>query len=340
MDKQLENTNLNILRNSWQKLVAPYQHSDLHRSLGQLANSLIPYLALWALMVFSLRISIWLSLAITIPAAAFLVRIFIIFHDCGHGSFFKSKKTNQWVGFFLGVLVFTPSENWWHDHAVHHATVGNLDRRGVGDVMTMTVQEYQQSSSWKRLTYRVFRHPLAMFIVGPILVFLIITRFPSPGAGKSEKLSVVYANLAILIIFALMSLAIGWKTYLLLQVTVMWLAGAVGLWMFYFQHQFENTYWVRSSQWDYSLAALKGASCYQLPKVLQWITGNIGFHHIHHLSPRIPNYFLERCYKENPLLRAAVTFNLISGLKSLPLRLWDEQAQCMVGFRAARVKLD
>lgn len=338
MDTPLENTNLNTLRNSWQKLVAPYQHSDLHRSLWQLANSLIPYLAFWALMVFSLRISIWLSLAITIPAAAFLMRIFIIFHDCGHGSFFKSKTANQWVGFFVGVLVFTPSENWWHDHAVHHATAGNLDRRGVGDVTTMTVQEYQQSSRWKRLIYRVFRHPLGMFIMGPILVFLILNRFPTPGAGKREKLSVVYTDLAILIIFALMSLAIGWKTYLFLQVMVSWLAGALGIWMFYIQHQFEKAYWVHSSQWDYTLSAMKGASCYRLPKVLQWFTGNIGFHHIHHLSPRIPNYYLERCYDENPLLHAAPTFNLISGLKSLSLRLWDEQAQCMVGFRAARVK--
>ena len=337
MDIHLENSNLITLRNSWQKMVAPYQHADLRRSLGQIANSLIPYLACWALMIFSLRVSIWLSLVFVIPAAAFLMRIFIIFHDCGHGSFFKSKKVNQWVGFLVGVLVFTPSENWWHEHAVHHATAGNLDRRGVGDVTTMTVEEYRQSSPWKRLGYRVFRHPVGMFIGGPILVFLIINRFPSPGAGKREKLSVVYADLAILIVFALMSLTIGWKTYLLLQIMVMWLAGAAGIWMFYVQHQFENVYWVHNSEWDYVLSAIKGASCYQLPRVLQWFTGNIGFHHIHHLNPRIPNYFLERCYNENPLLRANTTLNFISGLKSLSLRLWDEQAQRMVGFQAAKI---
>jgi len=317
-------------------MVAPYQHADLQHSLGQIANSLLPYLALWALMIFSLHISIWLSLVLAIPAAAFLMRIFIIFHDCGHGSFFKSKTANHWVGFFMGVLVFTPSENWWHDHALHHATAGNLDKRGLGDVTTMTVEEYQQSSRWKRLSYRAFRNPFGMFIVGPILVFLILNRFPTKGAGKKEKLSVVLVDLAILIIFALMSMAIGWKTYLLLQVVVMWMAGAAGIWMFYVQHQFENVYWVHSSQWDYLDSALMGASCYQLPKVLQWFTGNIGFHHIHHLSPRIPNYFLERCYIENPLLRAKTTLNLISGLKSLSLRLWDEQDQRMVGFDAVK----
>jgi acyl-lipid omega-6 desaturase (Delta-12 desaturase) len=337
MEKQEENTNLINLRNSWQKMVAPYAHADLQHGLGQIATSLLPYLALWALMIFSLRVSIWLSLVFAIPAAAFLMRIFIIFHDCGHGSFFKSRTANQWVGFFVGVLVFTPSENWWHDHAVHHATAGDLDRRGVGDVTTMTVEEYRQSSRWQRLTYRVFRNPLAMFIVGPIAVFLIINRFPTPGAGRKEKLSVVFADLVIAVIFVLMGLAIGWKTYLLLQVFVMWLAGAAGIWMFYVQHQFEKVYWVHSSQWDYLDSALKGASCYQLPKLLQWFTGNIGFHHIHHLSPRIPNYFLERCYKENPLLRANTTLNLITGLKSLSLRLWDEQAQRMVGFRAVKV---
>jgi acyl-lipid omega-6 desaturase (Delta-12 desaturase) len=336
MEKQEENLNFINLRNSWQKMVAPYAHADLRHSLGQIATSLFPYLALWALMIFSLHVSIWLSLVFAILAAAFLIRIFIIFHDCGHGSFFKSRTANQWVGFLVGVLVFTPSENWWHDHAVHHATAGDLDRRGVGDVNTMTVEEYRQSSRWHRLTYRVFRNPLAMFIVGPIVVFLILNRFPTRGAGRKEKLSVVFADLVIAVIFVLMSMAIGWKAYLLLQVFVMWLAGAAGIWMFYVQHQFENVYWVHSAQWDYLDSALKGASCYQLPKLFQWFTGNIGFHHIHHLSPRIPNYFLELCYKENPLLRANTTLNLISGLKSLSLRLWDEQAQRMVSFRSVR----
>jgi len=320
-------------KNYWQKLVAPYAHSDLRRSLGQLANSLLPYLALWGLMIWSLRISYLLTLALVIPAAGFLVRLFIIFHDCGHGSFFKSNTVNRWVGFFLGVLVFTPSENWWHDHAIHHATAGNLDKRGVGDITTLTVEEYAQGSKWKRLTYGLFRHPLIMFIFGPILVFIIMNRVPSRGAGKRERRSVVLANLTLLAIFLIASVTIGWKAYLMIQLPVMWLAGSIGLWLFYIQHQFEDVYWVRNDQWDFTHAALDGASFYKLPKVIQWFSGNIGYHHIHHLMPRIPNYFLEKCYEDNPDLQCPTTFSLRSSLKALSLRLWDEQDHRMVGFR-------
>lgn len=329
----MERPNFNNLKTSWQKMVAPYQHSDLRRSLGQLANTLLPYLGLWILIIFSLRISYWITLVLIIPAAAFLVRLFIIFHDCGHNSFFKSKTANRWVGFFLGVLTFTPSETWWHDHAIHHATAGNLDKRGTGDVTTWTVAEYRQRSLWQRFTYRVFRHPLGMFIFGPLLVFLITHRFTSPNGGKRERLNVIMTNLALLAIFLVMSLAIGWKVFLLIQIPIMWLAGAGGIWLFYIQHQFEDAYWVPSGDWDYTHAALEGASYYKLPKVLQWFSGNIGFHHIHHLSPRIPNYFLEKCYKENPPLQDVPTFNIVTGLKALKLRLWDEQIKKMVDFR-------
>jgi acyl-lipid omega-6 desaturase (Delta-12 desaturase) len=324
-------------KNYWQKLVAPYAHSDLRYSLGQLANSLLPYLALWGLMIWSLHISYLITLVLVIPASGFLMRLFIIFHDCGHGSFFKSTTANRWVGFFLGVLAFTPSENWWHDHAIHHATTGNLDKRGVGDVMTMTVEEYVQSSPWKRLTYRLFRHPLIMFIFGPILVFFIMDRIPSPTAGKRERRSVIFANLTLLAIFLIASFTIGWKAYLLIQIPVMWLAGAIGLWLFYIQHQFEEVYWVRNDQWDFTHAALDGASFYKLPRIIQWFSGNIGYHHIHHLMPRIPNYFLEKCYNENPDLQCPATFNLGNSLKSLKLRLWDEQAHRMVGFKGAKL---
>jgi len=324
------------LRATWQKMVAPYQYPDLKRSLRQLANTLLPYLGLWLLMVFSLHISYALTLLLMVPAAGFLVRLFIIFHDCGHGSFFKSRSANRWVGFFLGVLSFTPSESWWHDHAVHHATTGNLDKRGTGDVPTMTVEEFRHATPWQRLSYRVFRHPIVLFGIGPLVSFLIAPRFIYAKTGRAERLSVLYTNLALLAIFAGMSLLIGWREYLLIQLPVMWLAGAGGIWMFYMQHQYENAYWVHATQWDYAHAALDGASYYRLPRVLQFFSGNIGFHHIHHLSPRIPNYFLEQCFRDNPELHAVPTLSLRSSLKSLALRLWDEQSQRMVGFRALK----
>jgi omega-6 fatty acid desaturase (delta-12 desaturase) len=324
------------LRATWQKMVAPYQHADMKRSLGQLANSLLPYLGLWVLMVFSLRVSYLLTMILAVPAAGFLVRLFIIFHDCGHGSFFKSRQVNRWVGFFLGVLTFTASESWWHDHAVHHATTGNLDKRGIGDVQTMTVEEYRRATPWQRLSYRVFRHPIVMFGIGPLISFMIVPRFVQAKAGRAERMSVIYTNLALLAIFGAMSLLIGWREYLLIQLPVMWLAGAGGIWMFYMQHQYERAYWVHAGQWDYAHAALDGASYYQLPRLLQWFSGNIGFHHIHHLSPRIPNYFLEKCFRENPELRAVPTLNLRTSLQSLALRLWDEQSQRMVSFRALK----
>jgi acyl-lipid omega-6 desaturase (Delta-12 desaturase) len=329
----MDQTEIDEIKKSWQKLVAPYQHADYQRSLRQLANSLLPYLGLWVLMVLSLRISYLLTLLLVIPAAGFLMRIFIIFHDCGHNSFFKSKETNRRVGFWLGILVFTASEQWFHSHAVHHATAGNLDKRGVGDVMTLTVAEYQQLSPWKKFTYRIFRQPIFMLGVGPLLSFLIAPRFASPGSNKTERLSVIYTNLVLLAIFVIMSLTIGWQAYLMIQLPVMWLAGAAGIWMFYVQHQFENTYWAHSSQWDYTLSAFQGASYYKLPRILQWFTGNIGFHHIHHLSPRIPNYFLEKCFRDNPPLHQAPTLTLRTALKSFGLRLWDERAQKMVGFQ-------
>ena len=333
-----ERSSLENLRSSWRKMVAPYQYSDLRRSLGQLANSLLPYLALWVLMIFSLRVSYWLTLVLIIPAAGFLVRLFIIFHDCGHGSFFKSTTANRRVGFFLGLLVFTPSDSWWHAHAVHHASAGNLDKRGVGDVMTMTVEEYQKASPWQRFSYRFFRHPAVLLGLGPFFTFLIAPRFPNAASSKSDRRSIWLTDLALLVVFAVMSLLIGVKEYLIIQIPVMWLAGAIGIWMFYVQHQFENVYWARSSEWDYTRAALEGASFYRLPRVLQWFTGNIGFHHIHHLSPRIPNYFLEKCFKENPALAAPVTINFLTALKTIPLRLWDEQTRRMVGFRALKAR--
>jgi len=324
------------LKSNWRKLVAPYQHSDLNQSIRQLVTTLVPYVACWTLMIYSLHISYWLTLALVIPTALFQMRLFIMFHDCGHGSFFNSHKANSVVGFFLGVLVFTPSEDWWRQHALHHATAGNLDKRGLGDIMTLTVAEYQQSSPWKRLTYGFFRHPLIMFTFGPIYIFLISQRLPSKGAGVKERRSVYLTDLVLLAIIAVFSLTIGLDKYLMIQLPLAWLAGMVGIWMFYIQHQYENVYWERDNNWDYFCAALQGASFYKLPGIMQWFSGNIGFHHIHHLSPRIPNYYLDKCFEENPALQNAETFTFRTGLKSLSLRLYDESARKLVSFKDMR----
>jgi omega-6 fatty acid desaturase (delta-12 desaturase) len=325
-----------LLRSTWRKLVAPYQHSDTRRSLVMLADSLIPYLIGWALIIYSLHISYWLTLALIIPTALFQVRLFIIFHDCGHGSFFNDRQANSLVGFFVGILVLTPSEDWWHQHALHHATAGNLDRRGQGDIMTLTVEEYQRSSWWKRLTYGFFRHPLIMFTFGPLYIFLLSQRFPEKGAGKKERRSVYLTDLALLAIFAAFSLTIGWEQFLMILLPLTWLGGMLGIWLFYIQHQYENVYWERQTDWDFLAAALQGASYYKLPGILQWFSGNIGFHHIHHLSPRIPNYYLEKCFVENPPLQNAQTITLRSSLKSLSLRLYDESSRKLVSFKDIR----
>jgi len=322
------------LRTNWRKFVAPYQHSDLTKSIIQLANSFIPFLIGWALMIYSLRISPWLTLALVIPTALFEVRMFIIFHDCGHGSFFNSQKANSLVGFIMGVFVLTPSEDWWHQHALHHATAGNLDKRGYGDVMTLTVEEYQQSTPWKRFMYGFFRHPLVMFTFGPLYIFAISNRFASKNASKKQRQSVVLTNLALLAITAILCLTIGWANFLLIMLPLTWLAGALGIWMFYIQHQYENVYWERNNAWDFVCSALQGASYYKLPRIAQWFTGNIGFHHIHHLSPRIPNYFLEKCFNETPEFQDAEIITLRASLRSLPLRLWDEQSRKLVSFAA------
>jgi omega-6 fatty acid desaturase (delta-12 desaturase) len=319
-------------KSSWQQAVAHYQQPDLVRSLWQVANTLVPYAILWYLMVRSLAISYWLTLALSIPAAGFLVRTFIIFHDCGHGSFFKSRKANDALGVITGILTFTPYHQWRYDHAVHHATAGDLDRRGVGDIWTLTVQEFLETSRWRRFGYRLFRNPLIMFGIGPFFAFVINQRFVKRGAGKRERHSVYWTNLALLGMVVLMSLIIGIKAYVLVQLPIIFVGAAAGVWLFYVQHQFEGVYWERRDKWDFVSAALEGSSFYRLPKVLQWFTGNIGFHHIHHLSPRIPNYYLERCQRESSVFHKIRPVTLLSSLKSITFHLWDEDQRKLVGF--------
>jgi omega-6 fatty acid desaturase (delta-12 desaturase) len=332
MNTRQMTTNFIQRSNSWQQVVRGYQNPDLKRSLWQIASSFIPYIILWFLMVLSLQVSYWLPLVLAIPAAGFMVRIFIIFHDCGHGSFFKSQRLNDSLGILKGIITFTPYYNWRHNHAVHHATTGDLDRRGVGDLYTMTVKEYVTAPYWKRLSYRLTRNPLVMFTIGSLLVFLIANRFSIGAEGKRERESVLWTDLALLVIVILAGLAIGIKDYLLIKLPILAIGTSIGVWLFYVQHQFEGVYWARHDQWDFYLAGYKGSSFYRLPGVLQWFTGNIGFHHIHHLNPRIPNYFLQKWHEENSIFQEVKPLEILSSLKSLKFRLWDEDRNMLVGF--------
>ena len=317
----------------WQQAVAKYQQSDTRRSVWQMINTITPYFILWYLAYRSLEVSYLLTLPLTFLAALFVFRIFIIFHDCGHGSFFKSKKWNDVVGFVTGIITFTPYYAWRHSHAVHHATSGDLDRRGVGDVWTMTYEEYQQQPRLKRIAYRLYRNPFVIFVVGPTIDFVVLQRLPSVNASEKprEKNSVHITNLILLGIFLLMGLTIGFKEYILVQLPIIAFASSIGVWFFYVQHQYENVYWERHDNWDYATAALQGSSYYELPKILQWFSGNIGFHHIHHLSPRIPNYKLEECHKTNEIFQIE-PLTLRTSLKSLHIRLYDEDRHKMIGY--------
>jgi omega-6 fatty acid desaturase (delta-12 desaturase) len=320
----------------WKEIVAKYQKPAAWRGIWQLTNTLVPYAALWFLMYLSLGVSYWLTVPLAILAGGFQVRLFIIFHDCGHGSFFKSRLANDIIGCITGVLTFTPYYQWRWEHAIHHSAAGDLDRRGTGDVWTLTVQEYLEASRWKRFAYRLARNPFVLFVLAPLFLFLIMQRIPNIKAPLRERLSVYGTNLGLLLMAAGMTWIFGFKAYLVLQLTAILVAGSAGVWLFYVQHQFEGVYWERRENWDFVTAALKGSSFYKLPKVLQWFSGNIGFHHIHHLSPRIPNYHLEKCHKAEPLFQTVKPVTLLSSFKSFTFRLWDEQRQRLVGYRVLR----
>jgi len=315
--------------------VARFQVASLWRARWQLINSLVPYVFLWFAMDRALLVSYWLMLPIAILAAGFLVRIFIIFHDCGHGSFFRSKRANNATGALAGLVLLTPYRHWRWQHSLHHGTAGDLDRRGSGDIWTLTVQEYLQSTRSRRLAYRLARNPIVLFVIAPLYVFVVQHRFASATAPKRERRSVHLTNWALLAAVLVMSVVIGLKALLLIQLTVSAFAGALGLWLFYVQHQFEGAYWARSVDWNYTAAALQGSSFYKLPRILQWFTGNIGFHHIHHLSPRIPNYHLQRCHDADPFFETIKPLTLLTSLKCLTHRLWDEQRNAFVGFGQA-----
>ena len=316
----------------WKKVVAKYQRASLWRSAYQLVNSFVPYTILWFLIYRSLSVSYWIAVPLMILAGGFLMRLFIIHHDCGHGSFFKSQKANDIVGFITGVLTLTPYHFWRWEHAVHHAGSGDLDRRDLGAVWTLTVQEYLDSPLWKRIAYRLVRNPFVLLVFVPSILFLVLHRFASARASRRDRLSVYWTNLAIVALGVVLSLLMGLKAYLLIHFSVMTVSGTLGVWLFYVQHQFEGVNWQRHGQWDYTAAALEGSSYYKLPRILQWFSGNIGFHHIHHLSPRIPNYYLEKCHNDDPLFQRAPVVTLSSSLKSLTFQLWDEAHHRLVSF--------
>jgi omega-6 fatty acid desaturase (delta-12 desaturase) len=324
----------------WREALAPYAQPHRGRSALGIATSVVPYLALSVLMYLALDISYLLVLAIAVPAAGFLVRTYILFHDCTHGSLLPSKRANAWVGRVLGLMVFSPFESWRHSHAVHHASAGDLDRRGVGDVPTMTVAEYHSSSWEKRLGYRLFRNPLVMFGIGPTYAMVVQPRLVSRSARPRIRRSVIVTNIALVVLVGALCWLIGWRQYLLVQAPTALLAGAVGVWLFYVQHQFEDTYWQSNEGWSYADAALRGSSYLKLPKVLQFFTGNIGLHHVHHLSTRIPNYHLQRAHDENAIFHKVPTLTLWDGLRAVRFKLWDEGRERLVTFAEARQRRD
>ncbi len=332
----MEGQKIQNTRPEWMEIISRYNKPDPLKSWWQIINSVGSYLILWFLMVKSLEISYWLTLLISVFAAGFLVRIFIIFHDCGHGSFFRSKRMNTVVGIITGLFVFTPYHRWHRDHHIHHQTVGNLDKRGTGDVKTLTVEEYQNLSGWQRFGYRLYRNPVFLFGIAPILLFGVLYRFTKKYMSWRERLYILLTNLALAGAIALVIWAIGWKAYLLIQLPVLYIATVHGVWLFYVQHQFRHVLWTDSGNWDYMTIALKGSSLFKLPAVLNWFTGSIGYHHIHHLSPGIPNYNLKRCHLENSIFRQIKPITFMSAFESLLLRLWDEKRGMLITFRERR----
>ncbi len=304
----------------------------------EIAITVMPLAALWLLMWAALDVSYWIVLLLAIPTAGFLVRVFILQHDCGHGSLFRGRRANDWTGRILGTLTLTPYQHWKHDHAIHHATSGRLERRGHGDVHTLTVEEYCARSRWGRLRYRLFRHPLVLFALGPAYLFYVQHRLPLGRSSTWQSwLSTMGTNLAIALAAAAIIRLVGVEAFLMVHVPITLMAASAGVWLFFVQHQFEHTSWDRDGAWDWHQAALHGSSHYDLPAILRWFTGNIGVHHVHHLCSQIPFYRLPRVLSENPRLRDVGRLTLLESFGCVRLVLWDETRRCLVSFRQVRV---
>ena len=336
-DKNL--TEVNTTKHRWPRVIAKFGRSNVRRASWQIFNTLVPYFLLWTLMIFLVQrqFPYWITLAFAVIAGGFLVRIFIVFHDCCHGSFLPSRRANFLLGYLTGILTFTAFEDWRHVHNRHHATAGDLDRRGVGDIWTMTTDEYLKAPQKERLVYRFYRNPFIFLGSGSLIAFLLLNRFPNKESGLRGRMSVFRTNIAIALIVALSINTIGLPAYLLIQLPIIMVAGTIGLWLFYIQHQFETAYWVRHDSWDPMRVALEGSSYFKLPKILQWFTGNIGFHHIHHVSSSIPNYHLQQCYDSVPAFQMVRPITLKSSLRLLNLSLCDEKEQKLVSFRSVQL---
>ncbi|MBI9091081.1 MAG: fatty acid desaturase [Desulfobacterium sp.] len=318
----------------WYPTLARFRYSDRRKASWQLINTLLPYAGLWYLMIRSIQLgySYPLTLILSLPAAGLLVRIFILFHDCVHGSLFMSRRVNTFFGYLLGVLVFTSFEDWRFTHLRHHTTYANLDARGFGDIWTMTRSEYETASKKDRLLYRIYRTPLVLIGLGALFIFLFSNRLPTLKVRRREKMGVLFTNLLILAMIMGAVRVMGWQTYLMIQLPVLWLAGAGGIWLFYVQHQFPGGYWARKEEWEPLRAAMEGSSFYKLPALLGWLSSNIGYHHIHHLNPRIPNYKLKQCYDAIPALQAKPPLSPMKSLGCVRLKIWDENRQKMIPF--------
>jgi len=330
-DSMLDSANLDDER-TWQQIVGPYARPHLGRALLSLATSVVPFVLLWAAMYFSLEVSYLLTLALAIPASGFLLRTYILFHDCTHGSFLPGRRANAWLGTVLGWLVFTPFGRWRYEHAVHHATAGDLDRRFIGDVPTYTVAEYRSWSLPTRLAYRVYRNPFVMFGLGPIYAMVLEPRWACAIKPRLRR-SVWLTNLVLAAVIGGLCLLIGWRAFLFVELPFVFLSGGIGIWLFYVQHQFDDVYWRRTDEWSYKDAALQGSSYLKLPKVLQFFTGNIGLHHVHHLSAKIPNYNLQRAHDDEKIFHSSRIVTLMDGVRATRLKLWDEDAGRMVTWR-------
>lgn len=322
----------------WSKRLASYHRPRTVRSLVEILITVVPFVALWTLAALSVVNGHWWGLALTVPAAAFLVRLFVLQHDCGHGSLFPGRRANDWTGRALGVFTFTPYDYWRRTHAVHHATAGNLDKRGIGDILTLTLSEYRALSRWGRTRYWLYRHPAVMFGLGPAWLFICQHRLPL-GLMRSGALpwaSALLTNLGIVVPALLLIGLMGLWPFLLVQLPVTLMAATAGVWLFYVQHQFETTHWAEDEDWEFGHAALHGSSNYELPTMLRWITGNIGIHHVHHLSSRIPFYRLPEVLRDHPELAAIGRVTLLDSLRGVRLVLWDERTGKLISFREAR----
>jgi omega-6 fatty acid desaturase (delta-12 desaturase) len=324
---------------SWTKILARYREPNSARSIIEITITIVPLVALWVLIWATLDISYWLSLLLAVPAAGFLVRLFMIQHDCGHGSFFRHKLVNDWVGRVAGVLTLTPYDFWQRTHAIHHASSGNLNRRGMGDIDTLTLREYLALSFWGRLRYRIYRHPLVMFGIGPAYLFLFQHRLPfglMRGNGWTPWISTMATNLGIAVVIATLIFFIGIGPFLLVHLPVMLIAASIGVWLFYVQHQFAETLWEHDADWDRHEAALHGSSHYELPTILRWFTANIGVHHVHHLCSGIPYYRLPRALRDYPELKSVSRLTLLESIRCVRLVLWDESQRRLISFREMR----